>query len=128
MRLIAIALLLAVSSPAQQSKPTLPKPDETDPKNPVWDLRAKKDVNKRYFQIGPAKEDKEPKDGFRLLIVLPGGDGGPDFMGFVRNLRANVLGNDYIVAEPVSVKWKPDQATVWPSKLLPVPKMEFTTE
>ena len=39
-----------------------------------------------------------------------------------------VLGEDWLVAELVSVKWKPIRNMVWPTKLSPVPKMEFTTE
>jgi hypothetical protein len=126
MRLVTLVWIVAATLGAQ-SKPSLPKPDETDPKNPVWDLRANKNENERYFQIGPAKENREPRDGFRLLLVLPGGDGGPDFMNWCRNIRANVLGGDYILAELVSTKWK-TSANTWPTKLSPVPKMEVTTE
>ena len=125
--ILSIVAVVAISVAAQQSKPALPKPDETDPKNPVWDLRAKKNAEARFFQIGPAMEDREPKDGYRLLLVLPGGDGGPDFMPWCRNIRANVLGGDWIVAELVAPTWK-TPANTWPTKLSPVPKMEFTTE
>ena len=90
MRFLVIAAILTIPV-AAQSKPTAPKPDETDPKNPVWDLRVKKNENARFFQIGPAKDDREPKDGYGLLLVLPGGDGSPDFMPWCRNIRANVL-------------------------------------
>jgi hypothetical protein len=127
MRLVAVVALVTAFLSGQQSRPSLPKPDETDPKNPVWDMRARKNENERYFQIGPAKEDRQPKDGWRLLLVIPGGDGSPDFMGFVRNIRANVLGEKWIVAELVAPKWKTPTNT-WPSKLSPVPKMDLPIE
>jgi predicted esterase len=128
MRTLAMALLFNLCCLSQESKPAAAKVDDSDPKNPVADLRANKDEDKRYFLIGPAKEAKVPKDGYRVLIVLPGGTGEADFMNFVRNIRREVVGDDYLVAQLVAVKWKPDQGTVWPSKLLPVPKMRFTTE
>src|SRR5687767_854767 len=102
MRLIALTLVLAFSAVAQESKPAPGKVDEADLKNPVSDLRANKDENKRFFLIGPAKETKAPKDGYRLLVVLPGGAGGPDFLGFVRNIKEEVLDETWLVAQLVA--------------------------
>ena len=38
--------------------------------------RAGLDENKRYFLIGTRQGDAAPDNGYGLLIVLPGGDGG----------------------------------------------------
>lgn len=95
---------------------------------PSEDLRAGKDEKKRFFFVGPKKGAKAPKDGWRLAVVLPGGDGGSDFAGFVKNILRNGLSDEYVVAEPVSVKWTEAQEIVWPTKLNPVPEMKFTTE
>lgn len=128
MRVALVIALLASFLLAQTSKPAPPVVDASDPKNPVADILIGKNSNKRYFLIGPEKDAPVPKDGHRLLVVLPGGDGSASFMPFVRSMRAEVLGKDYLVAQPVAAPWTPNQEIVWPSKLSPVPKMEFTTE
>jgi predicted esterase len=134
-RIVVLFLALVAPAFAQASKPAPPKVDDSDPDNPVTDLRVNKVEEKRYFLIGPkltktGKPDdtKVPKDGYRLLVVLPGGPGTPDFMPFVRNIRANVLGQDYLIAQLVAVKWTENQTTVWPTKLSPAPKMQFGTD
>ena len=46
---------------------------------PSEDLRAKGDEQKRYFLIGADEKAKAPKGGYKLLLVMPGGDGSADF-------------------------------------------------
>ncbi|HKB41082.1 MAG TPA: hypothetical protein VKD72_31935 [Gemmataceae bacterium] len=92
------------------------------------DLRAGKDDNKRYFLIGPGKDVKEPKKGFGLLIVMPGGPGDEKFHPFVKRIAKNALSETYLVAQPVAVKWTEKQQTVWPTDKNRVEKMKFTTE
>lgn len=70
----------------------------------------------RYFLIGPRENAVAPEAGFRLLVVLPGGDGNADFNPFVRGILKNALGGDYLIAQPVAVKWRPDQPIVWPTR------------
>jgi len=127
MRSILFAALFVLAAFAQESKPAKSE-DDDDPRTPVADLRANKDENKRYLLMGPTPKASVPKDGYRLLVVLPGGPGGADFKTFVRNIRSNVLTDDWLVAELVAVMWKPDQETIWPDKLSPVTKMRFTTD
>jgi predicted esterase len=95
---------------------------------PSQDLRAGKDENKRYFLIGPAKGAKAPKQGYRLLVVLPGGPGGADFHPFVKRIYKHAVPEGYLVAQPVAVKWTPKQYTVWPTEKNPVKGMKFSTE
>ena len=50
-----------------------------------------------YFLIGSPEKLKTPERGYKLLVVLPGGDGGPDFGPFIQNIYKNSLGEDYLV-------------------------------
>jgi predicted esterase len=97
---------------------------------PSQDLRAGKDDQKRYFLIGPAKGAKAPKDGYGLVVILPGGPGTADFHPFVKRIYKNALPDGYLAAQPVAVKWADDQEIVWPTagtkKLVKAAK--FTTE
>jgi RNA polymerase sigma factor (sigma-70 family) len=95
---------------------------------PSQDLRAAKDDNKRYFLIGPVKDTKRPKDGFGLVVILPGGPGSADFHPFVKRIYKNSIPDGYLVAQPVAVQWTDGQEIVWPTTKNPVDKMQFSTE
>ncbi|MHC4417653.1 MAG: alpha/beta hydrolase, partial [Planctomycetota bacterium] len=95
---------------------------------PCSDLFAGGDKNKRYFLIGDGEGAKVPEKGFSLLIILPGGDGGPDFNTFVKRIYKNSLSNRYLVAQLVSVKWTPKQVIVWPTESVRVDGQKFSTE
>ncbi len=92
------------------------------------DLRIGKDENKRYFLIEPPKAVKEPKKGYGLLVVLPGGDGGADFHPFVKRIYKNAVPEGYVLAQPVAVKWTDEQQIVWPTEKSSVEGMKFSTE
>jgi predicted esterase len=92
------------------------------------DLRAGKDENKRYFLIEPPKTNKEPKKGYGLLIVLPGGAGGADFQPFIKRIYKNAVPEGYVLAQLVAVKWTEKQEIVWPTATSRVPGMKFSTE
>jgi predicted esterase len=92
------------------------------------DLRAGKDEHKRYFLIGPPKGAKAPKNGYGLLVVLPGGDGSADFHPFVKRVYKNAVPEGYVLAQPVAVKWSDKQEIVWPTDKNRVEGMKFTTE
>ena len=92
------------------------------------DLTVGGDKNKRYFLIPPQKDAKPPKAGFKLAVIMPGGSGTADFHEFVKDIWRSSLTTEYLVAQPVAVKWKDDQVIVWPTKRNPVPGMKFTTE
>ncbi len=129
----ALALLSAAavtfSSPASAGdEDPKPAPEAKEAEVPSQDLRAQKDEHRRYLLHGPLPGAKEPRWGWRLAVVLPGGSGSADFAGFVKNILRHGLGEEYVVAQPVALKWTEGQEVVWPTKLSPVPKMEFTTE
>jgi predicted esterase len=92
------------------------------------DLRIGKDEHKRYFLVEPPKNAKEPKKGYGLLVVLPGGDGGADFHPFVKRIYKNAVPEGYVLAQPVAVKWAEKQEIVWPTDKNRVEGMKFTTE
>ncbi len=92
------------------------------------DLRAGEDKAKRYLLVGPHKDVPQPKDGYGLLVVLPGGDGSADFLSFVKRIYKNSVPQGYILAQPVAVKWTDDQRIVWPTEKNPAEGMKFSTE
>ncbi|MCH8152711.1 MAG: hypothetical protein IH830_10115 [Planctomycetes bacterium] len=97
---------------------------------PAQDLRAGGDQDKRYLLIGPHPDTPTPANGFRLLIVMPGGHGGPDFHPFIKRIYKNVLSNDYLLAQVVAPEWNPNQgrSLVWPTETNRWPGMRFSTE
>lgn len=92
------------------------------------DLRAAGDEMKRYFLIGA--KGAEPANGYKLLIVIPGGDGSADFNPFVRRIWKNALPEGYAIAELVAPQWSPRQfdTVVWPTRKRGWDGMEFATE
>jgi predicted esterase len=112
--------------------PTKPAPDEppADVADvPARDLRAGGDEKKRYFLIGAGKA-RPPAEGYRLLIVLPGGDGSADFQPFIRRIYKNALNDRWLVAQAVAPKWDEEQfdRVVWPTATSGYPAARFTTE
>src|SRR5439155_15621237 len=95
---------------------------------PAQDLRADKDENKRYFLVGPHPGVTAPKEGYGLLLVLPGGDGSAEFHPFVKRIYKNSVPKGYLLAQPVAVKWTEKQEIVWPTDKTRVEGMEFSTE
>ncbi len=95
---------------------------------PAEEVRIDGDANRFYVFMGPKKETKRPKDGFGLVVVLPGGSGGADFKGFVGRIYEQALGDDVVVAQLVAPKWTDSQTIVWPTERTKTPGMEFTTE
>ena len=86
------------------------------------------DEHKRYFLIGPRETETPPKKGHGLLIILPGGDGSAEFRPFVKRIFKHAAPEEYVVAQPVAVKWTDDQRIVWPTQNNPVPEQQFSTE
>lgn len=80
----------------------------------------------KYFLIGDTKAEP-PKNGFALLIILPGGTGAADFNPFVKNIWANALPEGYLVAQLVAVQ-SPTSKVTWPTAKSKDPKQTFTTE
>jgi len=95
---------------------------------PSQDLTVAGKTQMRYFLIGPRENVVAPENGFKLLVVLPGGDGSADFNPFIRRIFKNALRDDYLVAQPVALKWRPSQQITWPTRVHPVEGQQFATE
>lgn len=118
MRRLAILFAFGFASAAEDA------PEAGD--LPSQDLKAGE--QQRYFLIGPRKDSTAPKAGHALLVVLPGGDGGESFLPFVKGIYKNTLDAGWIVAQPVSVKWSPNQQVIWPTQKVKAAGMKFDTE
>ena len=95
---------------------------------PVEEKRAGSEEKMRYFLIGPTG-DAAPAGGYRLLLVLPGGDGSDKFRPFVANVLSRALPDGYVVAQLVAPVWRRDEdRAVWPTEKTPDAKMAFPTE
>ncbi len=94
------------------------------------DMLAGADPQKRFFLMGPKTGDATPTNGYALLLVLAGGDGGPDFVTFIKRIYLWAVPNDYLVAELIAPKWDQAQAEqiVWPTETRPYSGMKFSTE
>jgi predicted esterase/tRNA A-37 threonylcarbamoyl transferase component Bud32 len=116
------------------AKTGMPAPDEgraVDPMDlPIEEWFAAGDTNKLYFLIGPTNAAVASKNGFRLLVILPGGAGGRDFQPFIKRIHQNALPTGYLVAQMVAPKWDDKQFAqiVWPTDRNPYPTMKFSTE
>lgn len=97
---------------------------------PSKDIRIGENDKKQYFLTGPAKGAKASKSGFKLLLVMPGGDGSAEFNPFVRRIWKNAMPEGYLVAQLVAPKWTEEQAkrVVWPTVKSKVPEAKFDTE
>lgn len=116
------------SAPASDSRSaTRPAPSDVADV-PVLDLNAGGNEKMRYFLIGPRPDERVSAAGYKLVVVLPGGNGGVDFHPFVCRLFKFGIPASYIVAQPVAFAWAPDQQTVWPTRMSKVPGQQFATE
>lgn len=85
-------------------------------------------AQQRYLLHGPGVDAQPPRDGWRLLVVMPGGDGSAEFAPFVGRIRENALDGDWLIAQMVAPKWSAEQTIVWPTRRLPSPGMEIGCE
>ncbi|MBC8138872.1 MAG: hypothetical protein H8F28_23585 [Fibrella sp.] len=88
------------------------------------------DANKLYRLVGFDPKAPAPKEGYSLLLLLPGGDGGEDFRWFIQRIKKNALPKNMLVAQLVAPQWGEWQAEnlVWPTRINPFHGMKFSTE
>ncbi len=106
-------------------------PDADDVKDITSvDTRIDDDARKRYVLIGPKAKAEQPDEGWRLLLIMPGGDGSPDYHPFIKRIYKHVLPDNYLAAQIIAPEWTPEQAKklVWPTKTNPWEGMKFSTE
>lgn len=65
-----------------------------------------------------------------LIVILPGGPGSAEFLGFCANvLLLYGIPDDFVAAELVAPQWSTDEnRVVWPSRAFPDAKSKFTSE
>jgi predicted esterase len=128
MKLATIGLLsLFALATAQRPGPLSAQADDVSDV-PSQDLRAGKDEKKRFFLIGPREGARSSRQGFGLVVILPGGPGNADFHPFVKRIFKYAIPDGYLVAQPVAVKRTDEQGVVWPTEKDAVAKMKFSTE
>ena len=86
-----------------------------------------KDTALEYHVIGGGGESA-PAKGYKVLVVLPGGDGSADFLSFVKRIYKHALSDEYLVIQLVAHPWKRNQKIIWPTKKNSVPGMKLSTE
>jgi predicted esterase/predicted Ser/Thr protein kinase len=91
---------------------------------------AEGDTNKHYFLIQAPVAAGASAAARGLLVVLPGGDAGPDFQPFVKRICKYALPPDYLVVQLVAPRWDENQAEilVWPTLKNRYPAAKFSTE
>ena len=97
------------------------------------DVRTKRfrvggDRNLQYVLIGAKGDLVTPKDGYKLLVVMPGGDGSAEFTPFVKRIWKYALDDSYFIVQLVAPKWNNRQRIVWPTDESPERGMETSTE
>ncbi len=79
------------------------------------EYRLDKTGKLKYLLIGAKGAPKKPARGFKLLVVLPGGDGSRDFEPFVKRIYKHALSDDYLVVQLIAPKWNSRQRITWPT-------------
>lgn len=83
--------------------------------------------NMRAFLAGPL--GPAPQAGYRLMVVLPGGDGGPGFFPFLKGIARDALPKDMLLLQLVAKQWgENENRVVWPQASLNPEKATFLTE
>lgn len=90
------------------------------------EFKIGQDANKKYMLIKP--QGATPEEGYGLVIIMPGGDGGMGFHPFVKRMFKNAIPEGYLVVQPLPNKWSANQQIVWPTEKNKVPGMKHTTE
>jgi predicted esterase len=81
-----------------------------------------------YYLIAADGKLQTPERGYKLLIVMPGGDGSADFLPFVQNIYKNVLNGEYLLVQLLAPKWNEQQEIVWPTARNKVPGQKTSVE
>lgn len=77
--------------------------------------------------VGPGKLEA-PRAGYKLLIVLPGGDGSAEFLPFVKRIYKYALDDEYLVVQLIAPQWNKRQQIVWPTAHDDVPGKRVSVE
>ena len=95
---------------------------------PVVERKLSLHENLRYFLLGPKPDLAAAAKGFGLVLILPGGDGGEDFVPFCQEMKSGALPSNFIAAELIAPKWSRSQEIAWPTKIVKEKNMAHSTE
>lgn len=124
LRIRLASFLVAIAAAA--AAPAYAQDDIADVTDKAY--RAANNAKYLYIEIGSEPAAPKPADGYKLLLVLPGGDGGRDFMPFVKRIYKHALNEDYLVAQLVAPKWARSENVVWPTAKDGAAASKFATE
>jgi predicted esterase len=68
-----------------------------------------------YIEVESNPPAPEPEAGYKVLVVLPGGDGSREFNPFVKRIYKYALSPEYVVVQLVAPKWAKSEQLVWPT-------------
>lgn len=102
----------------------------THAQNDIADVPSQKHVlkNKLVFHVIGDESKQAPENGYKLLVVLTGGDGSKEFIPFVKRIYKNCLDEDYLVIQLIARKWTTKQYITWPTEDFKVKRMKASTE
>jgi hypothetical protein len=94
------------------------------------DMNVDKDRNKRVFLIGLDEKAKAPRGGYGLVVVIPGGDGGPGFANFVHGIHKECVPEGFLTLQIIAPEWVKGQlkTKVWSIERNRLSGAKFTTE
>ncbi len=85
--------------------------------------------DKMRYVLMSRDADEPGGDGYKLVLILPGGDGSADFTPFCRRIHKNALPPGYVAAQLIAPAWSDDNdRVVWPTEQLNPDDAEFSTE
>jgi predicted esterase len=100
-------------------------PGSLQAQDDVADVRAKRFTLQprqlQYVLIAGEGQLTTPTNGYKLLVVLPGGDGGADFLPFVKRIYKHALSDEYLVVQLLAPKWNRSEQIVWPTEAVKAP-------
>ena len=102
---------------------------EVDPQIRAQEKQVGTNAQQKYFLIErKALEAKGKTNG--LVVILPGGPGGKEFLPFCANvLTLYGIPEDFVVAELIAPEWSADEnRIVWPGRVLRDNRAKFTSE
>jgi predicted esterase len=68
-----------------------------------------------YIEIESNPPAPAPEAGYKLLVVLPGGDGSREFNPFIKRIYKYALSPEYVVVQLVAPQWAKSEQLVWPT-------------
>jgi len=119
----------APKTPAREAAGAWKRPAEIQEHIGVERRHAGGNPKQAYFLMRH-RQPARPVDRYGLVAVLPGGAGTAEFLPFGANVLTGVaVPDDFLVAQPVAPQWRQDEdRVVWPSRVFPDAKADFTTE